>query len=178
MTRTSLRVRDSKVSDSNKISAVAAIVAICALGASIWSGVVARQHNRMSVTPLLVMSFSSAEEDERVGILISNHGVGPGRIVEVAVFVDGESMKRLAYGGLQVAAHKLGINEDWIRFESLVAGDAVLVGQRIPLISSPRVLRSPDRIKRLEAAAARIVIEVQYESLYQELAVTRFDYGH
>jgi len=66
-----------------------AVIALCALGLSIWQGCLARTHNRLSVRPhLTTWTHSDADKGFYVVELINN-GIGPAIIEEFTVKVDG-----------------------------------------------------------------------------------------
>ena len=59
---------------SDWIAICSVIVAACALGISIWQGILARQHARLSSRPLLVVRFNI---EKTAGLSIRNSGLGP-----------------------------------------------------------------------------------------------------
>jgi hypothetical protein len=158
--------------DSEKIAIATVFVAACALVISIWSGIEARRHSRLSVSPLFIIDYSVAKDDEHVGVVLSNRGLGPGRVLSFSVFVEKEGKKEptkdLGFGGLRHAVRILNIEEKWIRIESPKINDPVLVNQSIPLISIPQSERTDKRIEILKEAIEKIEIKVDYESLYHE----------
>ncbi|MEJ2099050.1 MAG: hypothetical protein P8X68_03630 [Desulfobacterales bacterium] len=156
--------------DSEKIAIATVFVAACALGISIWSGIEMRRHSRLSVSPLFIIDYSLAKDDQYVGVVLSNRGLGPGRVLAFSVFVEDEKEPAgdLGFGGLILAAHKLNIDKKWLRIESPKINDPVLVNQNIPLMSIPRSERTDERIENLKEALDKIEIKVDYESLYHE----------
>jgi hypothetical protein len=69
------------------IASIAAIAAVVAIGISVWQLGVQREHNRISLKPLLdPYTDHSRNGDEMVfSYLLKNHGIGPATI-ETAVF--------------------------------------------------------------------------------------------
>ena len=63
---------DLKASDWIAISSV--VVALCALGISIWQGFLSRQHAHLSARPIIESNFNNHGE---VGVEIFNAGLGP-----------------------------------------------------------------------------------------------------
>jgi len=67
------------------------LIALSSLGLSVYEAGLARQHDRLSVKPELVMSF--IYDDTGVGWKMTNMGLGPARIRGFEVFVDNVSQK-------------------------------------------------------------------------------------
>jgi hypothetical protein len=57
------------ISTDTKISLAATIIALCALGVSLWEGYNVRHHNQLSVKPYMVLSFDYDENG--VGSVLS-----------------------------------------------------------------------------------------------------------
>jgi len=53
------------------------IIALIALGISIWQGIETRNHNRQTVTPNLSITRDFRNEAKDVGIFIESVGLGP-----------------------------------------------------------------------------------------------------
>lgn len=66
-----------------------AVIALCALGLSIWQGCLARTHNRLSVRPHLTTWTHSDAEKGFYAVELINNGIGPAVIEEFTVKVDG-----------------------------------------------------------------------------------------
>lgn len=76
---------------SDWIASAAAIIAVCALGVSIWQGWLQRRHNILSVTPHLELVVDGTPPSEVV-IVVKNSGLGPARLESVVANVKGESI--------------------------------------------------------------------------------------
>lgn len=59
---------------SDWIAASSVVVALCALGISIWQGFLSRQHSHLSARPIIESNFNNHGE---VGLEIYNAGLGP-----------------------------------------------------------------------------------------------------
>ena len=75
------------------ISAV--IIGLCALGVSLYETSLMRSEQRAAVMPILELarSYSYSEEDSsknRLSLIVQNVGIGPARVVDFRVTVDGE----------------------------------------------------------------------------------------
>jgi len=87
------------------IAVASTFIALCALGISVWTGFLTRQHNRLSVMPKLEIYKNF--DDEWSGLYISNLGFGPAKLVEFKIWVDNESVS-----GWDEAADRLGIQPE------------------------------------------------------------------
>ncbi|MGL6310944.1 hypothetical protein ACSZMD_14545 [Aeromonas veronii] len=58
------------------ISFCAAVIALSALGTSIWQGMLTRRHNQISVRPH-IDCHTNITKGERIDVVLYNHGVGP-----------------------------------------------------------------------------------------------------
>jgi hypothetical protein len=73
------------------IVAISAIfISLCALGVSAYEAHLVRKQQRASVWPHLMVAYGFT--GERFAILVVNHGVGPARISDVGVTLDGRPM--------------------------------------------------------------------------------------
>lgn len=82
--------------DSSALTEIIAIssvvIAVCALGISIWQGYIARQHNKLSVVPMLHVDVDQTEGKD-IEIVSVNNGVGPAIITHFRIYCD-----NVAYG--------------------------------------------------------------------------------
>jgi len=76
--------------NSDYIAIASAIVALCALGTSLWQGYVTRTHNVLSVRPYLDLLISQ-KRGEPFGIEIQNNGTGPAILISIIAIVNGKS---------------------------------------------------------------------------------------
>jgi hypothetical protein len=76
------------LSSSDWIALSSAVVAICALGVSIWQGYVARLHCRLSVTPHIDVVFDVSGPHGN-DITLKNGGLGPAIVRSVEVTLGG-----------------------------------------------------------------------------------------
>jgi hypothetical protein len=77
------------------IAICSAVVAVLALAATLWQGYLTRQHNRLSVRPLLVWHLTREATDEgmTVAYSIRNLGLGPAVVRERYFTKDGIRFK-------------------------------------------------------------------------------------
>jgi len=82
-----------ELSESNNLADyvslyVPILIAVCAVGLTLWQGYQTRIHNRLSVRPDLVQLRSVRPYQEGIGIYIENNGLGPGTIVKLTLYFD------------------------------------------------------------------------------------------
>jgi hypothetical protein len=66
------------------------VVAVCALGLTVWQAAISRRHNRLSVTPHLTTWTQSEEATGTYSFEILNNGIGPALIQNFSLQVDGQ----------------------------------------------------------------------------------------
>lgn len=67
-------------------------IALCAFFFSIWQGIQARRHNRLSFRPHLATSDYSDTSKGVYSIELNNNGLGPAVITDFILYVDGRRM--------------------------------------------------------------------------------------
>ena len=67
-----------------------AVIAVCALGFTVWQAAITRRHNKLSVTPHLTTWTQSEQATGRYSVEILNNGIGPALIKSFSVQVDGQ----------------------------------------------------------------------------------------
>jgi hypothetical protein len=66
------------------------IIALCALGLTIWQAMLTRRHNRLSVKPYLTIWNDLDQEKHRYWIQLLNNGTGPALIKDFRIEIHGE----------------------------------------------------------------------------------------
>ena len=103
--------------------AVAAwLTALAALGTAIWQGVVAQRHQKLSVQPAITFHEGWSHENDFVGLIISNQGLGPAVMKPLLIFV---SEDRVNNWDELVVKLDIDNSDSWLtQFE--IAGDVPL----------------------------------------------------
>ncbi len=85
-----VRVVNSKTPTERIVVVAAVVIALCALGVSLWQGWQTRAHNRLSVLPNLEIyaHFDLPAPRENIGLYLVNTGVGPAKITRLDVYFD------------------------------------------------------------------------------------------
>jgi hypothetical protein len=143
------------------------LIALSASVATIWQGKLTRQHNRLSVKPILSVE-GTAVINEPVSIILKNTGLGPAIIKSYALSVDGKRISAEIADPQLEAMRQAGLGSHLIRFYSFGEGDTIAQGESHSLfetVSPQTVQKSIDQIK---SAFNRVSVHVNYTSIYGE----------
>ena len=151
----------------------AIVIALCALGITIWQGIETRTNNRLSVTPSICLENSWVPNDEVVGIQIANKGIGPAKITNLIIkpnttttFGINQQLLFMQYLNKDLKDKKGGIEYQYQfidKFQMISAGETF---QFIWLNESDKgdlevITNFYDVIKEFK-------IEIEYQSIYNE----------
>lgn len=166
--------KSTKDSIFNRITAISTIMIACvAIGLSIWQGIETRNHNKLSVKPLLSVTISTSKNDSSMGVRVDNNGIGPAIIREFLIYLDGQPAKvysletaRKIYqdAGLIIK----GVDVSIIEFDDQDPGTTLKHGGRLNIISYPKENWTTEGIKIFEDALSRLGFQFIYESIYEE----------
>lgn len=146
----------------------AEIIAVCALGLTVFQAHIARTHNKLSVRPH-VTHFTFRDKKPGQGILafrLLNNGVGPAFIKSFQFFLDGELVTdpdKALFAVLHNRNYNYSITtlgEDY----AMPAGDS----KDILIIVFP--LKQIDCFEIIEKELNRFDLVIEYESTYKESA--------
>lgn len=166
----------SKGLSADTITAIAAIIiALIALGISVWQGYETRRHNRLSVTPKLTYDYSLSSAYPEVAIKLSNNGIGPAIIKDFALHVDGIRIEDIGYGGWKSVGNKLNTFQPWVRSAFLNKEDVMRVGETKMLFSVDRKNINRERKEIILKAFSRLKISIEYESIYGDNYLIEID---
>lgn len=68
------------------------LMALCALGTSFWQGYTLKQHNKLSVRPMLQFEANfQRNSDNKIfyEVLVNNNGLGPAEVIEAKFILNG-----------------------------------------------------------------------------------------
>ena len=114
----------SKWSADRWIALSAIVVAACSLALSIWQGILARQHNRLSVRPIVIVSGMHNEKGS--GWVLGNAGLGPALVKWFEVTVDEKPMRHWREFG-----EEIGLPPDF-RYSYWVPAPATVIPPQEP----------------------------------------------
>jgi hypothetical protein len=146
-----------------------AIIALCALGLTLWQAYVSRQHNRLSVTPYLTTWSHNDTDQHRYSVEILNNGIGPALINNFQVFVDGHQVKgddlelikkslKLLFPQYQYNAYNSYLSEGYMMAPK-ESRNLVMIQFFGPNFPKP---------EEIEHSTKRVKILIEYESIYRE----------
>ena len=146
------------------ISAIRArtmIIAVCALGTSLWQGYTIQKHNRLMVQPILDEEINT-ELNGGWDSYVLNSGLGPAKVVSADYRVDGKAVDSLG-----AALKALGEPADCYGTGSLVHFYRVNQRQQVLRTLDKRCAKTPEQLTRL---LSRLQVTLHYESLYGDKA--------
>lgn len=88
----------------------AAVVALAALGVSIWQGMLTREHNRLSVLPVLFAHSDFTLGTEDSGLFLANRGGGPAILKASTISVNGGKPREMNADGWQTILREGGVS--------------------------------------------------------------------
>jgi hypothetical protein len=149
--------------DVASITAVCAIIiAVLSLAVSVVEASSAREHNRKSVRPLLMLMRVHRSGSSWTGLSVRNVGLGPAIVTESIVRVDGTDAGEWTHPavGLIVGSHEPRPNYGTLRKGAVIPAGGE---ERLIFIDDS----DPARDTWLwDAIVRRLHVEVRYESIY------------
>lgn len=157
------------------ISTVAAVIALCALFATAWQAYIAREHNRLSVRPALVLHRANVVTNDgtEISFSVRNCGIGPAIVRERLFHVEGKRFLPSTQPNDQVQClceAVLGGKIEYLLREHGLPGE----GAPIPPNGEHIVARiffqgvQPPLIDSLLQSIPEVTFHIHYESLYKE----------
>lgn len=152
------------------LSYSALVIALVALGVSIWQGYLTLRQNHLAVRPLLFSVADFTRGAEESGLILTNRGYGPALLIESQISVDGNPKQPMTHEGWRVVLREGGMSTvaqtvSW----SLEPGFVLETGNPFQLIG---LKADDDDLEHLEAlkqfVASKLRVEICYCSLYDE----------
>jgi len=72
--------------------AAGSLIALCALGMTIWQAQTTRIHNRLTNTPVLQLNCQILADENTIKVSITNDGLGPAKIKSTQIYLMGEAL--------------------------------------------------------------------------------------
>lgn len=153
------------LSSSDYIAISSAFIAFLALGLTIFEGMAARKHNKLSVLPHLMFHSNVKSPSEEFKLELFNNGLGPAFISKFIYKFNGRKydfMNENRYDELMqlICEGIVDPNMGWYN-RDYTEGESIAVGERVTLMRIDSILPdiSRDRIIELE-------IEIHYKCVY------------
>ena len=165
--------RKTKLHPEMLVGVSAVIIGVCALGVSLYETSLMREEQRAAVIPLLELgrSYYLTEADKptdnwRLVLHAENVGIGPARVLDFRVMVDGEPKPTWS------AAMQTLLGRD----EAVSYGQSTINGRTIPPERTVRMFDLNDTAltRELIAEFERLDFEACYCSVFDECWTTRY----
>ncbi len=160
-----------RVNPEMLVGVSAVVIGVCALGVSLYEAQLMREEQRSAVLPLVELSrsyYTSGENTDRwrLKINIGNVGIGPARVRDFVVRVDG-----VPHVSWQRAMQALLNREAPIPY-----GHSTINGRTIPPDTDIVIfdLNAPELASELAAQFDRLELEACYCSVFDECWVARY----
>jgi len=154
------------MSGGTYIAICALIVSVVTVAISAWSGLVNRKHMRLSVRP--VAAIPVADFENRLGVWLSNKGLGPLRIKALTI----RDAAGRVHSDLLSFMPQLPNGVDWANFHGNADGGFIEAGKRLELLlleGDAEDLIFGYARDSVRTALAKLTIRVEYEDLYGKL---------
>jgi hypothetical protein len=156
-------------SASDKVSVAALAVSLVAIGIGIHDSRLTREHERLSVVPKLSIKFVDGSDSDITGILLENDGLGPARVLNVRLSVDGR------YVGENTESDKwndvfneLHTPHPHVRYLSSMTDWLIPAGKSVPLLWQRNNELTDSARAFLQDAKNRLEVSSCFCSLYNE----------
>jgi uncharacterized membrane protein len=153
------------------IAIAAVIIAMCALITTIWQGKITKQHNILSVKPILSIVREFDTNNEKVGVYIINNGIGPAILTESTISNlitnSSYSLSDVSYRDL----FKPKVNFENHHFCTLGRNRSFLPNKKVWLVSkqlSAETENHQAEAAMLLSALGKLTIKLKYKSIYDE----------
>ncbi len=147
------------------VTAIAAIVvAVAALGVSIWEGRVSRQHNRLSVKPAPCFIWRD-HPGHPLGLYLKNMGLGPAFVDRLATSLDSDAVTADLVEGAFDMCDKLGL-QDVRAAWSPEPREVIAADMEIPVVVFEDTMSDESKRRQQVLLLQRAEFRLSYASLY------------
>lgn len=148
------------------IGVCSVVIAVCALVATLWQEASSREHNRLSVRPILDIVIGLASDSSPAGVSLENRGVGPAIIRTSNVFRGDAPIGSISTNTWNKFLIDTGVGSDGITISRISPGTVMAPGASLPLI---RVQNDEDTVRtKLADAVSALQLKICYCSVYEE----------
>lgn len=152
----------------------ALVVSVCALGLTVWQGVVTRKHNKLSVRPAITSTRVSRSKNDGTPVSVLNlhlinQGLGPAFIKSFDYLFDGQPLPDNAYANLYSwLSSRLNNTVTTVNHMAghIGVGHVMKCGDSFELAIIPIYATTQEE---LALTSLRLHVRVTYESAYGEL---------
>ena len=143
------------------------VIAVLAMVGTWYQGVIAREHNELSVRPSIRFSYYFEGEGKRNGVFIENFGLGTARITQLSVQINSGTFDLLKTGGARDALRSMGADIFCFLDINPEVGTMLRAGATEPLFAGSRAPICNLQIARM-LAKQPLVLHVRYLSPYEK----------
>lgn len=145
------------------------IIALCALGFTIWQGIQARRHNRLSYRPHLTTWTHRNAEKGFSAVDLMNNGLGPALIESFLIKVDGKVISGEGAEPIEKALKILFPGQNYKSQQAFVSkGYSMSAKERVAIVAVQFTTQPFPTPEFVEHAINRADMEIAYKSLYKE----------
>lgn len=145
------------------------VIALCALGLTVWQAYVTRRHNRLSVRPHLTTWSYSDNVNHNYVVELLNNGIGPAFIQSFKISVDGHVVVGEGYEPVEKALKILFPQYQYISQHAFVGpGYSMAVNEKRQLVAIKFHGNNTPKSEEVDHAAKRICVSIGYTSIYDE----------
>ena len=146
-----------------------AVIALCALGLTIWQACITRRHNKLSVRPHLTTWTHSDRANHLYAVDLLNNGIGPAFIQTFQICVDGHSIVGEGYEPIEKALKVLFPQYQFTSRQSFVGpGYSMAANETRPLVVVQFLGDSTPKPEEVDHAIKRVRLLINNSSIYDE----------
>lgn len=156
------------------LSAFAVFISFIAAALSWWQLDIARQHNRISVRPAIVITPYLEGNNGRNGVYLTNQGLGPAILKSMKIVVDGREFSGLEKSHWIEALRQAGTEPICYKHGWPTQDAMIKVGEEEILLSPTSADLPACKLEAIILLMKKdIAITIHYESLYGEVFVAK-----
>jgi len=144
------------------------IIAVSALGLSIWQGLVTRRHNIVSLRPQLTTWFKELYSDGIFELSVINNGVGPALIDSFDVLLDDKKLDGGRTEPMRVALELLFKGYEFSTEQGFIGPSYSMSSNEEHSLAKVIFTKRWPTKEQMNALILRLNIIVKYHSLYDE----------
>lgn len=146
-----------------------AVIALCALGLTVWQACITRKHNRLSVTPHLTTWTHSDKAKNIYAVELLNNGIGPALINSFQIQVDGHPIVGEGTEPMEKALKIIFPQYQYSSWQSFVSKGYMMSAKETRNLVTVQFhgekLPEPEEV---EHATKRARVLIEYESIYKD----------
>ncbi|OEE78176.1 hypothetical protein A1OQ_21840 [Enterovibrio norvegicus FF-162] len=152
------------------ISLSSVIIALSALGITIYQAYLGRKHNKLSLRPHLHYWFDNSELDNVYSFEVINNGIGPAKVKTFEVTLNGETVEERGTRQLSTALYTVFSGYELeLTTSYLDKGNCISPNKSIELFKISFSNDTPISEREYKEKLNQISVVITYESFYKEI---------